>query len=876
MTDSSRSARPSSHRSSSALAPRSSDANPVRPRNRRLLSTVDDEDDSRSSEPDSRGRNYSSSSTPTASYGLLSAFSPANSRSASPLRSTRPGAGPQRAVSTANLSNFFNDSFSQSWASVQGFASSLIGDETNMRGGKSQSSTRASSRSGTLGKTSTNNASRKGLGAWGPSPPHKMPSMDDVAAGSQEEREAALKAAKRARILENHDGVNGGLDVTGRHKRRNSDEAAPEQPQLEEYLVYIHEVQSNDNYAGLILRYQCREDAFRKANGLWSRDSVQMRKWLTIPVDACEVRGRPCEPPSWHNGHGVDLLARTPAADEPSSSQAPHDDFFSRPTNGTPIESKSGEEDEKPWTHVRWVKIDSFQQPVEICRVARNAMGYFPPRRKKSIRTISTFSTPRQSFDLSSNPPVSVEGTPARRPSSLSHRPQFSNSLFSSPSKAISEGGESLPAFMRRPGGVGSMGVNARAPGPDKDYLTTWTKKHIPALNMEGVPSMSVMGSETAQFGFRPESAELVEGHLGEGQDTNSTTQQGNGLDKAAAAVETWLRGALTRNPSSSLVGTRGQFAGEGDLIELTDTGSDDGRPVGGASTSMMEALSHGSSGRSDGNGTVRGRTRGSGVKGAAQMPICIECRHPVKTLWTQYSGAGDKASGHNIRLTVYRHLLHNTLMRDGDRLDPSVIRLGILLLLFDVYLTWARLEKQMIPDTVPGESNLGRLAQQPIVLQYLFFLVFCALSTAAFHVCIRFLTSSYFSPLHLVGILPRYSRPNSVSTALLVSSSTKLFPILMVVWEYDVPAAARSLGWAVVANNVEALRILLDCRYYTACLLAIAGAASRWAVGRAVLGAAGLADVDSIGESSVAEDGKALWALLMYAKEWAGRLAEG
>lgn len=81
-------------------------------------------------------------------------------------------------------------------------------------------------------------------------------------------------------------------------------------------------------------------------------------------------------------------------------------------------------------------------------------------------------------------------------------------------------------------------------------------------------------------------------------------------------------------------------------------------------------------------------------------MPICIECRHPVRTLWTSYSGAGDKSSGHNIRLTVcrkcgsfcdkyvehdfvvlfidlvlikpqvYRHLLHNSLMRDGDRFD--------------------------------------------------------------------------------------------------------------------------------------------------------------------------------------------------------------
>jgi hypothetical protein len=39
-------------------------------------------------------------------------------------------------------------------------------------------------------------------------------------------------------------------------------------------------------------------------------------------------------------------------------------------------------------------------------------------------------------------------------------------------------------------------------------------------------------------------------------------------------------------------------------------------------------------------------------------MPICIECRHPVKTLWTEYSGAGGAkgGGGHNIRLTVCRN----------------------------------------------------------------------------------------------------------------------------------------------------------------------------------------------------------------------------
>jgi lipid intermediate transporter len=208
-----------------------------------------------------------------------------------------------------------------------------------------------------------------------------------------------------------------------------------------------------------------------------------------------------------------------------------------------------------------------------------------------------------------------------------------------------------------------------------------------------------------------------------------------------------------------------------------------------------------------------------------------------------------------------------------------------VLLLLFDVYLTWARIEKQSTPDPAAdptagirpaGANNFGRLAQQPIIFQYMFFLLLCTLTTLAFHLSIRFLTSSKYSPLSALGLLQTYSRPNSVSTALLVSSSTKLFPILMVIWEYDVPAAARSLGWAVVANNVEALKILLDCGYGVATLLTMAGALSRWATGRAVLWAAGLDGAGSAASGSVAADGRALWALITYAREWAGRLAVG
>jgi len=100
-------------------------------------------------------------------------------------------------------------------------------------------------------------------------------------------------------------------------------------------------------------------------------------------------------------------------------------------------------------------------------------------------------------------------------------------------------------------------------------------------------------------------------------------------------------------------------------------------------------------------------------------MPICIECRYPVKTLYTEYSGADDRSSGHGVRLTVckncgrfcdkyvehdfvvlfidlvlikpqvcldicpmaiadklkvYRHLLHNTLMREQDQFDVHTL----------------------------------------------------------------------------------------------------------------------------------------------------------------------------------------------------------
>lgn len=205
--------------------------------------------------------------------------------------------------------------------------------------------------------------------------------------------------------------------------------------------------------------------------------------------------------------------------------------------------------------------------------------------------------------------------------------------------------------------------------------------------------------------------------------------------------------------------------------------------------------------------------------------------------------------------------------------LQPSIIRFSILLLLFDVYLTWARIEKATPsspslplsppPPLPPFPSSLSAgdpnnntlpnslstttsfeadtfLATQPILLQYLFFLVLCAAESISFHAPIRTLLSLRV-PSPLCRLIPHYPHPALISTALLVSSFTKLFPLLLLIWQYDLPSSASAVSWAVIINNVAALEILLDCGYIKAALLCAVGAVCRAAVGWCILRAVGI-----------------------------------
>ncbi|RDL33709.1 Uncharacterized protein BP5553_08077 [Venustampulla echinocandica] len=622
--------------------PRSDSTGPsasIRPRNRRL-NTVDQELGS-----------TSGTSTPAIGSRAVSpipAKHPSRTGGSGSLGNGRPirgslapssmsrNAGQNKSGSSSPIGGMWNTGWMSS--TLQQVASSVLG---SMSGDDEASRNEYGSdiAKGKTRRTADSRARSKRTlpDEWGPSiSPANARSDGGIGMGSTSKREAAVKAMKMKDVLEGGNNEESAIDVTGHYKRRtSSDIQRPASAQDEgDALAYIHHVQPHDTFAGVVLKYNCQKDIFRKANGLWSNDSIQFRKTVVLPVDACAVKGRPCELPSADSPYqGVDLLAPTPADEEPPPIPRPEAwPSITQSPYGASAEPPA-EEEEKPWTHVRWVLIDSSPsaKPVEIARMSRKTLGYFPPRRRKSLVASSSVSSPRGSTDLtslsrslsqlSSDPSGSPASTRSRRTSNLGPQPSLgsyfptmtSASRSRSRRRSVSESADRY-GWMRGPGGVGTMGKNVRKPGPGQDGLNAWTRKHIPGLTLDSLPSTSIMGAESAHFGFGEELSAIAEGPYSGGSSVNGAAtpggSQGLGLENAAAAVEGFFRKLVIKGPGTPRVGGR-----ESDLIELLDgTGSDDGRGFELSPGRSRNGTPVGT-GREDLDGVIRGRST-AGAKG--------------------------------------------------------------------------------------------------------------------------------------------------------------------------------------------------------------------------------------------------------------------
>ncbi|THC99206.1 hypothetical protein EYZ11_001294 [Aspergillus tanneri] len=454
------------------------------------------------------------------------------------------------------------DFLDSSWSSLQSLASSVLGSDIArpVANGSARAHTRKSSRPGPSMMASSRTSVPS---AWGPS----APSMLEIGAGTKEERQALVQAKKREALLLADTNQPGSPNT--RHKRRDSNDqsghAAIDPEQDEGALAYIHQVQATDSITGVTIRYGCQPAVFRKANGFWPSDSIQGRKTVLLPVDSCSVKGRPiC------SQQQVSLLddeaARRRSLEDPNGSSiaATPAQESSHPSEGGSPDATLEAEADRIWKHESWVQIDGFPAPVEIGRVPRRALGFFPRTRRKSVSCTDSESV--SGWERTASPsasPSPTEPEPSQPPPSLANRPHAdsSGSRVSSHSKPhVWHQRQRSNLHLSGPG-VGTLDHDAMAPGPALDGLSKFFAQHLPNLAPALAPPDFPRTSE-----YTP----------------TATSHTPTSLDNIGGAVEGWVRKMTTRAKASFnelQQGTHGNVSngfsqdrrGTGDLIELND-----------------------------------------------------------------------------------------------------------------------------------------------------------------------------------------------------------------------------------------------------------------------------------------------------------------
>ena len=503
----------------------------LRPRNRRRTNEDDDNGPSSS--------NYAANwlDGPTLSSTSSRAVSPIPSAHPSrPLsRPSRLNDGPPRSNSSTRFlgvsalsgsqvtpSAFATGLWESSWSSLQGFASNFMSSDSS----RASSPARPASRKRRPIEATHNRYTSTQPAAWGPS----AVGDKQIGAGTKEDRKSQVQARKREALL----AANGyaSPDTSGRYKRRDSDEGTdvsvpPGENDDRDARVYLHKVKPEDTLAGVLIKYGCDPNVFRKANRLWPNDSIQVRKTVVLPVNACTVKGRRMpEPDSTldHLGDGFngDMMptptaTQTPWNDLPISSKQQETPLSSIPTSPSISVTPSNPED-PPWKHDSWIQVEGFPDAVEIARLSRRTLGYFPRSRRKS-QIFFDSETPPASFDLSRGNHSPIPPLPRE-------------------TKSRSSSG----SFLHGPGGVGTMARNVRSPGPAQDGLNKLFAKHLPDV----APRSSF-------------------------ESVDSTSSRGNGIENIGGAVEGWVRKIATKAAKTVQPQTPGGASGVSDLIELSE-----------------------------------------------------------------------------------------------------------------------------------------------------------------------------------------------------------------------------------------------------------------------------------------------------------------
>lgn len=523
------------------------------------------------------------------------------------------------AASEPNASVLDVDFWKGSFFSLQALASSALGSDTSPS--QSPSSDRRKQctvrhdnktfprkRSFDKGSMSSRpQASRE----WGPSGAPNGSLRSTIGLGSDDRRRAMIEAQKRQELLMAANADATAPNARGDVKRRSSDHdpntssssshtpglSAASENMDADALVYVHHVLPADTMTGVSIRYGCSLAVIRKSNGFWPSDSIQMRKVVLLPVDQCSIKGtRVSENETTIQG------SQSQEVHNETNQQFPDPTAISSP-DPAPVDSDTSNErevDGLTWKHETMVHIDGFSKLVEIGRVPRRTLGYFPRARRKS-KAKETQGDIRQQLgaDTDANySAISTSSSPSRAPFATLPSCQ-SNLTLSSRGSRLSNSRDThrrppgIPDLLSGPGGIGTLGDSSKAPGPGTDKLNEWVKTHIPQLQIpdtgyadagstqeKGPTSLQDIGGAVESW-FR-KVAERAKTGLNElqqqgnlspgprrGRDGSFTSQRGRRFDAAAelgipeaTSASTPVSGGSSGQPPS--------FVSE--LIELNET----------------------------------------------------------------------------------------------------------------------------------------------------------------------------------------------------------------------------------------------------------------------------------------------------------------
>ncbi|ETI27542.1 hypothetical protein G647_09733 [Cladophialophora carrionii CBS 160.54] len=557
---------------SSLYSSTNSSTSTLRPRTGRLISYIDDEN------TESTAVTTSTSSTPPRfpSRGVSPNESALNrSKSTDKSRVGRTNKPQTRSSSSSQAPAADKQSIWEPWGSLQGFASTFLGNTT--------SSPPKDKNVGTFKtplwmKQDKNYTSKMSTPQWGPS----MNTSASAARDAIEERKAMVQAKKREALL--MAGATENRDSLGRFKRRDSDADTAIGGQTDtsdDALVYMHKVEEGDTLAGVIIKYNCPPDLFRKVNRFWPNDNIQTRTRVLVPLEGSTVKGRKVDSPYLSRDLFDSSLEHLSMQDQPKPNGAsspngvhspsrPSSSMASSTLTSEPLSIITSMSDATELKHDSWVMLPNFKEAVEVLRVPRRALGYFPRPRQKSnatLTTSSTASTPKTSFDMLRHPPthaaqqsISLNASPVRRPVFPASRLGSSGRQRSS---STSGNGNVFAEVLRGPGGVGDLrGLRTQMsrPGPADDPLNRKFNQYFPDFlpPPENIPRSGLSRTPTSRATPRA-SMDSV-------RSVRSNSSSSGLAGEVSGAIQGWVRtmaGAPGKRDRSAAVDKLG------DLIEL-------------------------------------------------------------------------------------------------------------------------------------------------------------------------------------------------------------------------------------------------------------------------------------------------------------------